>query len=589
MKRKYFFDHVMKTAGTALHAAFSSILGSQNVAVTASSYRQACSDYESYRMISGHVSFFPGDRLSPDRYHITLLRDPVERALSHFFFLKSDLHREGIGLAKWTNIRDFVFSNDGSALAIISNYQTLHYMSLEWDGKSNPSEIEQIELAKKALDRYDLVGTYEYLNDFVDVFCYECALPPAMQIPRINVTSKRLRDSRVNQDVIERLSELNTVDMELYRYAANRFLARKRKMMVKCIIDRAEDVYVPSADESMWEASPDSESSEAIRSDIEGPDQGAIASRMEPADFGTKELEILYVEIWGDISKSPILLSAETANVRIAFRAHQVMDHFAVGMAIRDNHNRLMYATHTEALMQRLAISSCGEFYVDFRFRNNLGPGEYSATISLHKGNPDRDLCCHFRECAARFEVNGNTAFAFAGTTQLYPTVSYGTIDGIPDSIQASPVIEGFPSALRYLLDPPALTEFSATMKVVSVIGQVSPSELIGIEIEITNTGSQTWYSTGLRPVLLSYHWSDEKREMLLLDGLRTDLPRDIRPNETFRLLATVRTLDHEGKALLQFSLMQEFVAWFDEQGVPPAEVWIEIGDTESSRFETKR
>jgi hypothetical protein len=580
MKKKYFFDHVPKTAGMSVHAAFKSILGSQNVTpVIMMHHRQACLDYKSYRMISGHVFFHPRETFSPDRYYMTLLRDPIDRALSHFYYMQSNLHREGAGLAKWTNIRDYVFSNDESALAVISNYQTGHYVPMEWDGESNLSEMEQLELAKKALDRYDLVGSRDYMEDFLNVFCYECALPPVMEIPRENVTPSRQGSSQVDQDVIERLRELNSADIELYRYATDCLLARKHKMMVKCIMERSGCVGDISACEPMPDERERTDSSKAASEDIGRPDRKETSAFEGPEDFGTREFEILGVYVWGEISKSDCLLSAEKAIIRVAFRANQLTESLTVGIAINDMANRLVYGTNTAALMQKIMISSCGEFFVEFVFRNNLGPGGYAITASIHKGSPDRIVCCHFREYVANFEVSGNLAFAFAGATLLHPNICFGAVKGGTEGIRSVPSVVGFPSAVRYFLDPPTLQQFGAAMRVVSVLGRLRPCELIGIELEITNTTAQTWWSTGLRPVCLSYYWRDDKGDALDLNGLRTDLPRDIGPNETFRMLATVRTPDHKGKALLQFTLVQEFVAWFDEQGVPPAELWVEIGD----------
>jgi hypothetical protein len=63
-----------------------------------------------------------------------------------------------------------------------------------------------------------------------------------------------------------------------------------------------------------------------------------------------------------------------------------------------------------------------------------------------------------------------------------------------------------------------------------------SAGSVITATIVITNTSVRTWPAGGVRPVHVSYHWiQPASRRVLILDGERTPLPRDLAPGEAAR------------------------------------------------------
>ena len=92
----------------------------------------------------------------------------------------------------------------------------------------------------------------------------------------------------------------------------------------------------------------------------------------------------------------------------------------------------------------------------------------------------------------------------------------------------------------------------------------------VSADVTFTNVSSKPWPSRpdpgGKNAVNLSYHWLDRKRQMVVLDGLRTPLPRDLKPGESVTLRASIRTPEKPGEYLLHVTLVQEGVAWFSEK-----------------------
>ena len=62
------------------------------------------------------------------------------------------------------------------------------------------------------------------------------------------------------------------------------------------------------------------------------------------------------------------------------------------------------------------------------------------------------------------------------------------------------------------------------------------------IEVTITNTGRMLWFSNGLNPTRLSYHWLDAvKDEVLIFEGLKTEIGSSVRPGEHTVLRAQIQ------------------------------------------------
>jgi hypothetical protein len=94
--------------------------------------------------------------------------------------------------------------------------------------------------------------------------------------------------------------------------------------------------------------------------------------------------------------------------------------------------------------------------------------------------------------------------------------------------------------------------------------------QTISPEVAIKNASSKTWPNKpdprGRNAVNFSYHWLDRKRQMVVFDGLRTPLPRDLNPGESVTLRALIRAPEKPGEYLLHVTLVQEAVAWFSDR-----------------------
>ncbi|HRX60750.1 MAG TPA: Wzt carbohydrate-binding domain-containing protein [Candidatus Competibacter sp.] len=575
---KFLFDHIYKAGGTTLERVFQKILGHENVTFGLVDRAQnAIKQYHNYAMITGHFWFAPNEKLDTNRYYLTMLRHPVDRILSHYFFAKNDVSARGgnlaIELAKTMSLDEYVFSNQSQISEIIENFQTHHYLQIEWNGSDQLTDDTQLELAKKALLHYKLAGVFHQLTEFIDVLCYECRWPVVREIPRVNITSKRPKLSEIDKKIIRRLEELNQLDIALYEYATRMFNEKKRQILHECIEQRNQEIYnlptlLPHQGALLPQNFPPEEEERKPATEV-----------LPPANFGNRQVEIVDIEIKGVVSLTNTLFSSEEIAIRVVFRAHIDVENLTVGIHIHDCFGRLAFGTNSECLGYTLYVHANGVYFVDYRFRNDLGIGVYTVGAALHIGSSHLSSCFHWRDEVTQFQVVGNIGYHFEGAAKVYPQLRCGILDGNPTDIQILPAAHDWPRLQQIAIHTPKLTEFRAQICLLQALEQLHPNEVVAIEAEITNTSGQIWGSTGQSPVHLSYHWQNLSGEWLEFDGSRTPLPYDIAPGKTFRHYLTIKSPSQSGDALLQLTLVQEGVAWFDKQGYPPLEIRVRIGE----------
>jgi hypothetical protein len=85
----------------------------------------------------------------------------------------------------------------------------------------------------------------------------------------------------------------------------------------------------------------------------------------------------------------------------------------------------------------------------------------------------------------------------------------------------------------------------------------------IAVPVTLRNNGDRAWPQS---QVLVSYHWFRDGK-LVVWDGLRSLLPRDLRPGSRATLAARVTTPADPGSYVLTVTLVHEHVTWFEHKG----------------------
>jgi hypothetical protein len=228
---RYIFDHLPKTAGLAVNHFLRSVLGAQRVTPTVGGlHDQLIAQYGHYDVICAHMLFPPGSVLNARYKYLTVLREPVDRAISWLHFAAFDVQPSDTNAAERDAARKFLSSGGdlySAALdGILRNPCTAHFRSLVTHQEDlSPSAAR--EAALEGLTKYDLIGFQESIQTFIDALSDEFQIP-RRPLPIVNKTSSRPGVDEISPKLRSRLQELTVIDSEVYQAA--KLLASKRDL-----------------------------------------------------------------------------------------------------------------------------------------------------------------------------------------------------------------------------------------------------------------------------------------------------------------------------------------------------------------------
>lgn len=187
------------------------------------SYQVSADDFEQYLIIYGHIGVVWNDLVGPGRRWMTMLRDPVDRVLSQYYFWRNMVppspHLPHVHAAKTLPLREFARSCD---FLVRQGNQDLQTWFLADDFRRRYRKVNEndaLEIAKQNLnERFAFVGLFEDYPGSVQRLCRLLEISAPASIPLENKTAGRIAVEHVDPCVIAEIRELNALDQELYEY-----------------------------------------------------------------------------------------------------------------------------------------------------------------------------------------------------------------------------------------------------------------------------------------------------------------------------------------------------------------------------------
>ena len=232
----YIFNHIPKCGGLSYRALLEEIFGQDRVTHISinleEEYHPDPDEYRQYTMLMGHFGVRWNEIVGPGRRWMTALREPIDRVVSTYYYWRHNTpvspESPWVYLAQTMSLDELIRSGHYLVLQGIKNVQTWQLADdLRWRYRTVP-EQDALAVAKQNLDKFDLVGIYEEFERSVECMCKYLGVTAPSTLPRVNVTKKRFAVSELNPATIEAIMELNTADMELYKYALKRFYSPVR-------------------------------------------------------------------------------------------------------------------------------------------------------------------------------------------------------------------------------------------------------------------------------------------------------------------------------------------------------------------------
>lgn len=172
----------------------------------------------SLRLVHGHFDLSIVRHLPADTHYFTLLRDPVERAISHYYHYRRRETERVHPLAMRSSLAEWVGS---CGLVEMDNGQTRR-LAGEMNVPCGRVTRETLERAKSNLAAFAAVGLSERFNESLALLARVFGWSTHPYVAQ-NVGANRPRRSALDPETIEALERCNRLDLELYRYATALF------------------------------------------------------------------------------------------------------------------------------------------------------------------------------------------------------------------------------------------------------------------------------------------------------------------------------------------------------------------------------
>lgn len=193
---------------------------------------------EVYEFYSGHL-YWPDIVRIPNRFTFTILREPVSRVVSQFYYVKG-FRRDYLAknLPHFLDLKDVAFSQYltmPNYMTGIDNHQTRHFLDSD-DILPSGKIADEDSALRKAMDRLDsldVVGIFECFDISAALIVRKMGLKTPPAIARINVTDENYLNTeifekvekRVTEEDVELIRSMNRLDIALHAHARSRFLA----------------------------------------------------------------------------------------------------------------------------------------------------------------------------------------------------------------------------------------------------------------------------------------------------------------------------------------------------------------------------
>ncbi len=216
---RLFFDHLPKTAGQAISIFFTDALGTGSVTDNLNgNHTNLLLQYGGkFPVICAHTQFC-GEGLDPRYVYLTVLRDPIDRALSWLHYINNNLTDKEEPLLRKPVQR--LLESDGRyihpmLLDSIANPYVMHFSRILSNKLISPADA--LNKAQEAIYRYDLVGLYECLPDFILDIASLLGIENPKPLPSHNITKERPKLEQTSPELLARLAALNSLDIAFYK------------------------------------------------------------------------------------------------------------------------------------------------------------------------------------------------------------------------------------------------------------------------------------------------------------------------------------------------------------------------------------
>ncbi|WP_247896129.1 COG1470 family protein [Azospirillum brasilense] len=511
---KILVDHIRKTAGTSVGDFFRGLSGSERVTPLLMDESILISEhlFRDHDVVIGHFVLSHDYHWPKSVYHTTILRDPIERFISHYSYVRErkEASEPFARLAQTRSLPELLDECDFHVREASQNYYCNHFMggmyakeeleSISSSGKINAEDI--FEFMKES---YQFVGISEFLKLSLGAICFGNAVNANLVDIRSRVTGDRLSVDSLDRATLRKLQDLTANDMDLYRLCRERFFKHLERV-TQFALHR-----MPAPHRNAEDITP--------RMGVPNASMTFVGAELMCPERPRNDVGVSSQECW----------------LATKFRMENFPQDCCVSITIRNSVKQVMYRER-----RPFAFTLKDGGFVEFLwfFNCTLGADTYDVSLDV------------------RSMVNGLPETLIASSDNFYQFQIVA--DGGHDATGLCNLQPEF----RVIEQASAYDAARGSLSVAAGTVTVRPGESVTLPVRVRNEGAAAWQPAGFHCVAASY-WLEGGPAEGPREGRRTFLPEGLQPGEEAQIALRVDAPGEEGVWLLRPALVQERIAWF--------------------------
>jgi hypothetical protein len=212
---KLFFIHIPRTSGTSMVGLLQKMYDGKKIGESVNLFEEKIyskSYFEGNDLNMAHVDLKDAIEVCPEHEFMTILRDPVDRYLSHYYWnqMKYQVTQPHCSLREFMdreiNQRDF-----NSMMWQLGD----HFKVRE----RKKDEDECYHQATVSLFSFKYILLYENIDEDVHNFIKCTRIPGNWEYPHRQGSGSKLHIANLDPSLIEEIRERNSLDIKLYNFA----------------------------------------------------------------------------------------------------------------------------------------------------------------------------------------------------------------------------------------------------------------------------------------------------------------------------------------------------------------------------------
>lgn len=250
VQKQLLFIHISKTAGTSF---FNCLANNVNPDESALYPVDVDLKQKKYRLFGGHYSAYTAERCFSHCDWLTIVRDPIDRAISQYRSWHDSQNltpywiaritpdeRKAVEIAQSMSFEQFLNTDNAHLLGSISNHQCRVLCSLPPERTAATVTITDYQLGKAVLasaknNLFKRLGFFEITEQFsasLELFVSKFRIAEVRHNQKLRLNTSGVDRPVLSQWAKGRLQALNEFDMELYFQAKREFARRLKRRTI---------------------------------------------------------------------------------------------------------------------------------------------------------------------------------------------------------------------------------------------------------------------------------------------------------------------------------------------------------------------